>query len=147
MHYFIKHYDGRVTVVDSHEAAKEHRNLPDRVVSYRRDWETMLDACEIADAANKTVGKDIYLAIDNGDHVYPRFDVIARPQVGDEVSYAFNGDAYPCGEITAISRTLLKITTSTGDTFWRQGQTDRWLKTGGTWSLVQGHRNDRNPSF
>lgn len=58
--------------------------------------------------------EQLHIAIDRGAHVSPRFDVIRCPAVGDKVSYSFNGDSYPDGEITKVSPTLKVITTSTG---------------------------------
>ena len=112
----------------------------------RWDWKTYDHVRRIAALANKGAGKELYLGIDRGAGNYPRFDVIPMPQIGDEVSYGFNGDYYPCGKIVSISATLKKITTSTGDTFYRRRETGRWVK-GGTWTLVQGHRSEQNPCF
>lgn len=89
---------------------------------------------------------ELYIAVDRGSHVSPRYDVIRAPAIGDEVSYAFNGDYYPCGEITKISPTMKKITTSTGDTFYRRRESGSWLKNK-TWSLVNGHISRMNPHF
>ena len=89
---------------------------------------------------------ELYIAIDKGRHISPQYDVTRAPAVGDKVSYAFNGDYYPCGEIVRISPTMKKITTSTGDTFYRLRETGSW-KMHKTWSLINGHHDERNPSF
>ena len=68
------------------------------------------------------------------------------PNINDPVSYAFNGDYYPCGYIKTISKTLKKITTTTGETFYRKRNTGCWLRNG-TWSMVQGHIEAQNPHF
>lgn len=115
-----------------------NRDLP---YTYRGDFETLEDAQAIADELG-----DAYLATDAGRCCSPRFDVQHKPQVGDKVSYGFNGDYYPCGEIASISKTLKKITTTTGDSFYRLRQTGSW-KMNKTWSLVSGHHDVRNPSF
>ena len=112
----------------------------------RHDWKTFDAAKTVAALANKTADCQRFLAIDNGQYVSPRFDIVEIPQVGDEVSYAFNGDGYPDGEITAVSKTLKVITTSTGNRYYRVADKGAW-KRAGTWSLVKGHRSTKNPSF
>lgn len=74
---------------------------------------------------------------------------VARlPQIGDKVSYAFNGDSYPCGTITKIWKGHKRVITSTGMAFARVGP-QAWREGGqrGTWSLTQGHIEKRNPHF
>lgn len=107
----------------------------------RNDWRTFDDAKEIA----ALLGPN-YIAIDNGTHVSPRYDVIKLPQVGDKVSYAFNGDYYPCGEIASISKSLRLIATTEGQKFYRRGETGVW-KYNQTWALVAGHVSKLNPEF
>lgn len=87
-----------------------------------------------------------YIATDAGPKRSPRYDVIAAPRVGDECSYSFNGDTTPDGKIERISRSMRKITTSTGRAYWRVGQSGCWRRAG-TWSLIPGHHYERNPSF
>lgn len=111
-----------------------------------RDWKTIEDAERVAELLNKSDKSDRYLAIDNGDHVSPRYDVIEIPQVGDPVSRAFNGDYYPAGRIVKISKSLKIITTDTGVRFFRRKQTAKWIESG-TWSMVHGHKSELNPSF
>lgn len=74
------------------------------------------------------------------------FDVIEAPEVGDPVSKGFNGDYYPQGVITKITPTW-QITTSTGAKFRRVGESGSWMMTGGTWRMVKGHHDERNPHF
>ena len=75
------------------------------------------------------------------------YTIFRMPQIGDEVSYAFNGDYRPCGTIVKITPTK-RITTSTGMTFSRISDT-KWKQGGkkGTWSMVRGHIDERNPHF
>ena len=65
------------------------------------------------------------------------------PQVGDEISFGFNGDWYPSGVITRKTKT--KIETSEGDVF-RKDKSGFWKKNQ-MWSLAFGHINERNPEF
>lgn len=107
----------------------------------RHDFDTYEAAVVIAGLAG-----DKYIAIDNGEYVSPRYDVIEAPQVGDLVSYAFNGDSYPDGTITSISKSLKIITTSSGRRYYRRKLTGTW-KYSKTWSLVHGHHHKRNPEL
>ena len=111
----------------------------------RHDFKSLDHATEIAESAQKATGKT-YLPIDKGNGAWPRFDVIEAPSVGDEVSYAFNGDYYPCGTIKSISASFRLITTTEGQKFYRRRESGCW-KYRGVWSLVDGHRNELNPSF
>lgn len=111
----------------------------------RWDWNTLEAAQEVADAASCFEGVE-YLAVDKGAHTSPRFDVIRAPEVGDAVSYYFNGDSYPCGYIKSVSASYKKIVTTTGKTFYRRKQSSAWLMNR-TWSLIPGHIEERNPHF
>jgi len=111
----------------------------------RWDFDSLEDAQRIADSATKLTGT-LYIATDAGEWVSPRYDVVAAPVVGAEVSYAFNGDYYPCGVITAISKSLKIITTSTGRKFYRRRESGAWINNR-TWSLVSGHHSRWNPEF
>lgn len=111
----------------------------------RWDWKSYSCVVEIAEQLTASTGK-LHIGVDKGSNVSPQFDVIEAPAVGDEVSYTFNGDYYPCGTIVSISKTLKKITTSEGDTFYRRRNTGTWLKNR-TWALIPGHRSELNPSF
>ncbi len=111
----------------------------------RNDFDSFMLAQAIADSASRLTGRT-YIATDSGEGCYPRYDVIEAPAVGEEVSYAFNGDYYPCGTIVSISKSMKLITTSTGRKFYRSRQSGSWLN-GGMWSLVSGHISEKNPSF
>jgi hypothetical protein len=111
----------------------------------RRDIDSMEHATEIAESATKAAGK-LYLPVDGGYGVWPRFDVIEAPAVGDDVSYAFNGDYYPCGQIKSISASFRLITTTEGQKFYRRRESACW-KYNGVWSMVDGHREELNPHF
>lgn len=138
-------------LVNVHDSFSHSRSEMERVwaaeatLVNRNDIRSMAHAEQLAAQATEFTGK-LHIAIDRGAHVSPRMDVIRCPALGDKVSYSFNGDSYPDGEITGISPTLKVITTSTGSRYHRRGQTGSWLK-GGTWSLIQGHHDKRNPSF
>lgn len=113
----------------------------------RWDFKTLSYADRIAEAATKFSGK-LHIGIDQGANWSPRFDVVEAPAIGDAVSYAFNGDSYPDGHITHITPgTLRVVKTDTGSVYYRRGNSGRWVKKGGTWSMIDGHHNDRNPSF
>ncbi len=114
-------------------------------VQNRWDWNTMQAAEDVALLLNLH-SDEKYIAVDSGSGVSPRYDVVRMPQVGDDVSYGFNGDYYPCGKIASISKTLKKITTTEGKEFYRRRQTGSWVMNG-TWSLVRGIHNEQNPHF
>lgn len=101
-------------------------------------------ATELAVAETQATGK-LHIACDRGEWCSPRYYVAPVPVVGEPVSYAFNGDYYPCGVITKISKTLQKITTSDGKVFFRKRKTDVWKSS--IWSLVNGHIERQNPEF
>ena len=74
--------------------------------------------------------------------------VICRfPAVGDEVSYGFNGDRYPDGEIVKVSGTKKVVTTSTGRKYYRSASRPTSWLCAGTWSLIPGHVSTQNPHF
>lgn len=104
---------------------------------------TMFDTEEAATAALR----DGEIVADHGPAVWPRFAIIVRPAVGDPVSYGFNGDYYPDGHITYVGTSLREIRTSTGNTYYRRKKSAAWIKKGGTWGLVRGHIDRRNPEF
>lgn len=111
----------------------------------RNDWKTFERAKEVAAQLTEATGK-LYIATDASASTSPRYDVIAAPVLGSPVSKAFNGDYYPEGEITKISPSLKRIETSTGAVFFRRRESGAWIE-GGTWSMVSGHVDKRNPSF
>lgn len=133
--------DGVASVITDEEAA----TIRYQDVVGRWDWKSFDEAIEIANMLNAN-GAESYIAIDRGECVSPRFDVIELPKVGDPVSKAFNGDSYPEGTIASISKSLRVITTDTGVKFYRRRQTGSWLANG-TWSLIHGHHSEQNPHF
>lgn len=114
-------------------------------VSNRNDWKSFEEVCAIARALTAITGES-YVGTDAGDHVSPRYDIGTVPKIGDPVSYAFNGDYYPDGEVVRITKGL-RITTSTGKVYNRYKNTGCWMMVGGTWQLVHGHISRQNPSF
>lgn len=112
-------------------------------VESRWNWNSVEDAQACLDAVEM---QDTFMVVDRGEWVSPRFDVVRTPKVGDKVSYSFNGDYYPCGEIAKISDSMKLITTTDGKKFYRVKQTGVW-KYQKTWGLVQGHHNEKNPHF
>jgi hypothetical protein len=110
-----------------------------------RDAESFVEAETWARYITAMTG-DAYLPVDNTESTYPRFEVIRAPKIGDPVSYGFNGDYTPDGVIVKISPKWM-ITTSTGHTYRRKGLRKSWLQPGGTWGLVDGHIDERNPHF
>lgn len=112
----------------------------------RWNWKSFEAAQKIAEGATALTG-NLHFATDSGPNVSPRFDIIQVPAVGDEVSYGFNGDYYPDGVITHVTQgTARQVRTSTGNIYFRRGNSGNWRR-GGTWSLIPGHHNERNPSF
>ncbi len=109
------------------------------------DYTSFEEVEELAEKVTALTG-ELHLPYDIGANCYPRFGIFTPPKVGDKVSYAFNGDYYPCGEITRITKGW-RITTSTGKVFNRRKNTAAWVMVGGTWSLVSGHISEQNPSF
>jgi len=111
----------------------------------RNDFLAFEEAAARADEATKLTGK-LHIATDAGRWTSPQFDVIAAPAVGDKVSQSFNGDSYPRGTIVKVSKTLKKVTTDTGHTFYRRGNTGSWVINGYA-SMIAGHVSEQNPSF
>lgn len=98
----------------------------------------------LADEASAFFGTT-YIAAENRN-CSPKYRIIAPPKVGDPVSYTFNGDYTPCGHVVKVTKTLM-VRTSTGKCFRRKGRTAAWVLPGGTFSLVHGHVDRRNPEF
>lgn len=115
----------------------------------RNDWKSIDDAARVAAQATQLTG-NLHIATDEGSHVSPRYGVIKMYKPGMAVSKGFNGDSYPCGHITSISKSLRVIvaTTESGatTTFYRVRQTGSW-RSDQTWFLGEGHRYEQNPSF
>lgn len=91
-----------------------------------------------------------YIATDAGEWVSPRYDVIETPTLYSDVSYAFNGDYYPCGVITHINDSKRRIVATDSNgverVFWRQRLSGCW-KYQKTWSMIAGHVSKQNPEF
>lgn len=135
-------FDAETFKVVSDEEARERRW---QGIICRRDIDSSTQAHALA--ANVSIAmKAHYIAVDNGENHYPRYDVILAPKVGDDVSHAFNGDSYPDGKIVSISKTMKLIVTDSGKKYYRVRETGSWMHNK-TWSLVSGHHNDRNPHF
>lgn len=109
----------------------------------RNDWDTKEQAEKVAADAT-AFSRRLYVVSDR-PNVSPRYDVVDAPSLGDRVSYYFNGDTYPDGEIARVSKTLKVMTTTTGNRYYRSTTGGSWTR--GSWSLVRGHRTTRNPSF
>ena len=105
----------------------------------RLDFTSMYEATQVAHMASAYT-RVLHIAVEHGRG----FDVVRCPQVGDDISQSFNGDAYPDGQITSISLTMRVIQTSTGSKYYRVGKTNSWLKHK-TWSLVNGQPSEQNP--
>jgi hypothetical protein len=139
MFYFYEQ-DGKLIANANYKSIPEDQKM---IARSRWDYTGMADVEAIANRLNEEAGKTLYIAIDSGAHVSPRWDVIELPQVGDEVSYSFNGDTYPCGTITKITPKL-QIVTSDGKRFTFKNGGWRY---NGTWWLVKGHHHEQNPHF
>jgi hypothetical protein len=110
----------------------------------RWDYKSLEQCEQIAQEATDLTS-ELHIAIERTS-VSPKWDIIRAPHVGDKVSYSFNGDTYPCGTITSISKSMKVVTTSEGRKFYRRRQSGAWINAG-TWALVQGHRYEQNPHF
>lgn len=121
-----------------------HTKLEDG--SYGPDVADYANACEIAAYLTEKTGK-CHLGIDKGEYVWPRFDVIEFDvQPGTIVSMGFNGDYYPQGAVKKVSADKRIVTLENGKRFFRRKLSATW-KHEGTWSLIPGTRDERNPSF
>lgn len=136
---YVKLVDGKVSEIAS---GNKHVAGFERICHIAETYDEVDD---FAVQISKLKGEE-WIPIDRGDWCSPRFDVIRAPKVGDKVSYTFNGDYYPCGEITRISANLRRITTSDGTVFYRKKQSGQWLRDG-MWAMVAGHRSEKNFSF
>lgn len=115
-----------------------------RKIENRNDWRTMEQAEQVAADLTGKLGVR-YITTDAGKHVSPRYDVIACPVVGAEISYAFNGDSYPDGKIKSISASLKRIESDTGRVYFRRRLSGAWISEG-TWSMQYGHVSTYNRS-
>ena len=115
------------------------------VVLDRHDWNnsSLQFVTTLAEHATKQFGR-LYVPTYNSS--LSELGIIAVPAVGDKVSYAFNGDYYPCGTVVRVTAKLT-VVTSTGHRFRRVQNTGCWKMEGGTWNLVQGHVDRRSKEF
>ena len=117
-------------------------------LNYLSSWDiqTYDEAIRFANEATEVMG-EVYLPIDRTASTAPRYGIARAPKLGQPVSYSFNGDTTPCGEISKISDSFYRIQTTTGKVFYRRHHTNSWIMKGGTWCMVPGHHHERNPSF
>lgn len=139
---YFKIENGRVTEVKDKLSDAE---LADKSWKTRWDFSSLEEVKGLALYVTAITGQT-HVGVDRSESVSPRYDICRIPHVGDKVSKAFNGDYYPEGEIVKITKNLTVIT-STGARFRRVKETSGWRKEGGTWWLVNGHHDERNPHF
>lgn len=114
--------------------------------SYGPDVANYDNAVEIAASLTERTGK-LHLGVDRGEYVWPRFDVIEFDvQPGTVVSMGFNGDYYPQGKVAKVSKDHRIVTLENGKRFFRRRLTAAWVNAG-TWSLIPGEVDKRNPEF
>lgn len=115
----------------------------------RWDWKSFERVHYIVEMLNTLGDLRKFLPVDKGPDCSPRYDIIVAPAVGDKISYSFNGDSYPDGEIVKISKDYRVVTSSTGSRYWRSGfdKGAAWVKSGGTWSMIKGHVSEWNREF
>lgn len=106
------------------------------------DFDNLEIVEKVAESATKLTG-ELYIPINNGIYTSKTFDVIKAPYIGEPVSKEINGDLRPCGYIKTISKSLKKITTTEGYTFYRKKQTGQWLYAK-YFSLISGHITEFN---
>lgn len=119
---------------------KNELNQSNEIIS-RHELQSDAHATWIADQLTTVTGIQ-FLAVDAGENVFPRFDIIKAPTVGDDVSMTYKGDFFPVGKIVSISPTARVITTTAGKRFYRKHKTGSWIYDG-TWSLVPGVHTGR----
>jgi hypothetical protein len=116
----------------------------------RNDLGSFAEATELAAEINSlpetSLAGATYIPTDAGPNCSPRFDVILAPKIGDPISYSFNGDSYPDGEIVKISGSLRIVTSSSGRRYYRRRLTGSWINNN-CWSMRAGHHSELNPSF
>lgn len=108
----------------------------------RWDYTDINHVTQVAADLTEATGK-LFIPVDSGPTVSPRYDVIAAPVVGDQVSMSFNGDTYPMGKIVAISNTMKVITVTTGEKFYRVNSSGIW-RYNRIWTLVAGFHKSYN---
>lgn len=98
-----------------------------------------------------------FWAEDRGEWCHPRLAVMRAFQIGEPVSYGFNGDSYVAGRISGFSGAgddvigyrIITVEAPGGlkTRYYRRKLTGSWVNEGGTWTLQHGWHNDRNPHF
>jgi hypothetical protein len=136
--------DGSILGIADKETAKNFKLWQQNLLQDHNDWKSFMRVEEIAAKLTELTGT-AYQATDAGEYVYPRYDVQQKPQVGDEISYSFNGDTYPDGTIVRISKTGNVVTSSSGKTYRRRKLTGAYTNHG--WFMVHGHISEKNPHF
>lgn len=106
-------------------------------------FETEAEANEYAEKTTKETG-ELYIMTHVPSYVCKKWQVTRAPHVGDFVSYSFNGDSYPDSEIVKVSKSLKVVTTKSGKKYYRFRDSSSW-RNNGTWWLVQGFHEERNP--
>lgn len=146
MSFYIVH-DRNRHIVRIEEDYDKLQGLPEEL-NWIGNWDigSFDEAVRLAGEATTVTG-ETFLAIDRSEYVSPRYGIARAPKLGEPVSYSFNGDTTPCGEISKISDSYYRIVTTTGKVFYRRKHTNSWVMKGGTWSMVPGHIRERNPSF
>lgn len=110
-----------------------------------RDLVSMADARCVALYLTSITGIT-YLPVDEGDGTWPRYRIVEAPVLGAKVSRSFNGDTYPCGEISKITKTW-QVTTTDGAKFRRYKETGGWREAGGSFWMCSGHVYEQNQHF
>lgn len=110
-----------------------------------RDYNSFADAAYFARLITELTNKT-YIAVDNGEYRFNRYEIIRMYQVGEEVSYTFNGDTYPDDIILEISKDLSTIKTA-NNVYKRVKETRGWKQKKSPFWLFSGHLFEQNPSF
>jgi len=143
---FNKGLPVRVTTESPYTGTPKLKEFPGLVYDEAKsswDYKSFAKVEGIAMRLTAMTGKT-YLPCDASASTSPRYSVIEAPAVGDPISYGFNGDYYPCGTIVKITKGW-RITSSTGKVFNRRKNSCGWRMVGGTWGMVAGHVDERNP--
>lgn len=106
----------------------------------RREWGLNRIASKLGEA------DDLFMLVDRGTYVSPRYAVYVRPKIGMETSRAFDGQYVPTGKIAKISRGMGTIKTDTGFVYVRRkmagadrGESGMWTsRRDPCWALVSG---------
>lgn len=108
--------------------------------------DSFAEAQALADAAMKQHPGRVFLPYDYGESVWPRYGIMEPPAVGDDVSMGFNGDYYYVGKVEKIGKNYRQIKAG-GKWFYRRKLRPAWREAKSPFALVNGIRNELNPSF